>query len=144
MNYYSKFDEEKYYENELFKYNTESISERIAIWDEVEYSIDTLDSSYRGTNARDNAFIVIWYEKSGISVPFMQYTPEYPKQSFFRKIFGLSEELRIDSYNVEIGTGEKIYRKVVNTKEEIKNLFKNFYETGNIPDISDWEDTGIL
>ena len=58
MNYYSKFDEEKYYENELFKYNTESISERIAIWDEVEYSIDTLDSSYRGTNARDNAFIV--------------------------------------------------------------------------------------
>ena len=74
----------------------------------------------------------------------MQCTPEYPKQSFFRKIFGLSEELRIDSYNVEIGTGEKIYRKVVNTKEEIKNLFKNFYETGNIPDISDCEDTGIL
>ena len=71
-------------------------------------------------------------------------SPEYPKLSFFGKIFGLLEELRIDNYNVEIGIGDKIYRKVVNTKEEVKNLFRNFYETENIPDISNWEDTGIL
>ena len=44
MSYDFEFDRETYYKDTLFKYYTENISERIAIWDEVEYSIDTLDS----------------------------------------------------------------------------------------------------
>lgn len=107
----------------------------------------TLDNPERGTSHRDNAFVTIWFEENGTDNEFMQCAPDYPKPEGFLKRFfqpSGSTGMPISSYTVEVGTGEKIYIKQVDSKEEAIEIIRNYYGSRKLPDITDWEDSGIL
>ena len=82
----------------------------------------------------------MWFEQNGTDNEFMQCMPDYPKpENFFKKLFGLSKETvaGISSYTFEVSTGEKIYTSQV-------EIFHNYYLSHKLPDISDWQDSGII
>ncbi|MDU1911039.1 hypothetical protein [Fusobacterium sp.] len=129
------------------KIRTECGREEAVIWEEVKESIFSLDNPERGTSNREGAFVTIWFEQNGTDNEFMQCMPFYPKPTgFFKRLFGLSKETNvgISSYIVEVGTGEKIYATQVNSKEQIAQIFHEYYLSRKLPDTTNWEDTGII
>jgi hypothetical protein len=78
---------------------------------------------------------------------FIQCMPDYPKQEgFFKSLFGgkRSADNDIVAYIVEAGTGEKIYTTKVSDKTQVKQIFNDYYVSRRLPDISGWQDTGII
>lgn len=128
------------------KMRTESNDDKTVVWDQIESAILSLDSPERGISHRDNAFITMFFENNGTDEQFLQCIPDYPKQKGFLKgLFGRQKQPpTILAYDVEAGTGEKIYATKVSSKEELIELLGNYYNSRKLPDISAWEDTGIL
>lgn len=129
------------------KIRTECGNERDVVWEEIREELFSLDSPERGTSNREGAFITMWFERNGTDNEFMQCMPDYPKpENFFKKLFGLSKGTvtSISSYTVEVSTGEKIYTSQVGTKEQIAQIFHNYYLSHKLPDITDWQDSGII
>ena len=129
------------------KLRTEKGHDILATWGKLEHEILTLDDLERGTSHRNAAFITVWFEGNNTDGKFMQCMPDYPKQeNFLKRFFKHSENQRseISSYNVEVGTGEKIYSKLFDSKDAAVEIFKKYYSSQQIPDITDWEDTGII
>lgn len=129
------------------KIQTEYGNERVVVWEEIREELFSLDNPERGTSNREGAFVTMWFEQNGTDNEFMQCMPDYPKpENFFKKLFGLSKETvaGISSYTVEVSTGEKIYTSQVETKEQVVEIFHNYYLSHKLPDISDWQDSGII
>ena len=107
----------------------------------------SLDDPQRGSSGRNTAFVTLSFADKGADSAFMQCTPDYPKQQgIFKRLFAPSQNAAqsITSYSVEAGTGEKIYVKQVATKEQAAQILREYVKTRILPDISDWQDTGIL
>lgn len=131
----------------LCKIRTESSKDKAATWEQIEKEISSIDSWERGTNGRESAFITMWFEENNTDEEFMQCMPNYPKaDGFFKKLFGSAQKTStvISSYTVEVSTGEKIYSTEVSSKDEISMIFSTYHRSRKLPDISTWQDTGII
>lgn len=131
----------------LCKIRTESSDDKTAAWEQIEKEILTLDAPERGISHRNGAFITIWFEGNGTDNEFVQCLPDYPKQEgFLKKLFKPSGNAgtSISSYTVEAGTGEKIYTKQMDCKEKAIETIKNYYSSRKLPDITNWEDSGLI
>lgn len=129
------------------KIRTEYGKEKTVAWEEIREELFSLDNSERGVSNREGAFVTMWFEQNGTDDEFMQCMPDYPKsEGFFKRLFGLSKRVSvsISSYTVEVGTGEKIYISQVDTKEQVIQIFYNYYLSQKLPDITDWKDSGII
>ena len=127
------------------KLRTERYDDKLAVWEQIERELQSLDAPERGISHRDNAFITVFFAGNGTDEEFMQCMPNYPKpQGLFKKIFGTAERAPITGYTVEAGNGEKIYEKQVAGKEALWEILRAYYETRKLPDISDWTDTHVL
>ena len=129
------------------KIRTECGSERVVVWEEIREELLSLDNPERGTSNREGAFVTMWFEQNGTDNEFIQCMPDYPKpENFFKKLFDLSKGTVaiIPSYTVEVSTGEKIYTYQVGTKEQVAQIFHNYYLSHKLPDITNWQDSGII
>lgn len=124
---------------------TESRDDHNAAWEMVERSILSLDDPARGTSNRDGAGMTLWFTPDRIDGEFLQCSPLYPKSAgILGRLFGAKADTGIASYTVEAGTGEKIYAVQVADKDEVRRIFREYYFSRKLPDVSGWEDTGIL
>lgn len=129
------------------KLTTESWKEEIATWERIERDLLTVDSPTRGTSNRNGAFVTLLFQNNGTDEEFMQCIPLYPKQKgLISKLLGRtdSEEEKKLTYTIEAGNGKKIYTKQVETKEEATTILRRYYSERRLPDLSGWEDSGIL
>ena len=131
----------------LCKMRTESYDDKTVVWEHIEKEILSLDDPGRGTSPRDGVFITVFFEQNGTGGEFMQCSPDYPKhEGFFKRLFGSgkSSDTGILSYTVEAGTGEKIYATQLSGKEQVRQILHDYYLSRRLPDISSWQDTGII
>ena|GEM_PF-200221 len=135
----------------ICKMRTERSDDKTVVWEQIEKELRSLDQAARGTTNRDGAFITIWFEDDETEHAFMQCMPLYPKAGgFFKKLFSGAkdaeekEEKSITAYTVEAGTGEKIFTLQVEGKEQLEQILNEYYQTRQLPDTSDWTDSGIL
>lgn len=126
----------------ICRIRTEKWEDRIATWELVENELLSL-----GDPERPDGFLTIWFEGSGMNEEFMQCVPIYTKpQGILKKIFSASESRNrtVEYYQVEAGTGDKIYIKSVNSKEAVWEIIKCYYSEHKLPDLRDWEDSGLI
>jgi hypothetical protein len=130
----------------LCKIRTERHDDKTVTWEKIEKEILTLDNPERGTTHRASAFITMFFAQNGTDDQFMQCMPDYPKsENFLKSLFGKKTVYpAISGYIVEVGTGEKIYAKTVSSKEHIQQLMRDYYVSQKLPDVSEWQDTGII
>jgi hypothetical protein len=128
------------------KIRTERHDDKTATWERVEKEVLTIDNPERGTTHRDSAFITMFFAQNGTDEQFLQCMPDYPKQRGFLKnlVRKKAEDLAITAYIVEVGTGKKIYTKTVGSKEQVSQFMHDYYVSRKLPDITGWQDTGII
>lgn len=123
------------------KLTTESQTEKIAVWEQIEKALLTLDSPKRGSSNRNSAFVTLTFENNGTDQEFMQCIPLYPKQKgLFRKLLGRTQP-RDDNkitYTVEAGDGGKLYTKQFETIEEAAAILRKYYLERKLPDLADF------
>ena len=125
------------------KMRTESHDDKTVTWEQIEREVFSLDDSERGTSP----FITIFFEENGIGGEFMQCSPDYPKrEGFINKLFGSSKsfDAGIIHYTIEVCTGSKIFSTQASGKEQVIEIFRNYYSSRQLPDVSAWHDTGII
>lgn len=139
----------------VVKLRNEQGKECCTTWNNLEQELNTLDSPMRGTSNRDNAFVTIWIESGGgedlqaeeiDDSVFMQCMPNYRKpKGLLKKLFASREAAPdIDGYTVEVCTSGKIFATHAADKQQLIELFRGYYESHRLPDITGWADTGIL
>ncbi len=131
----------------LAKIRNEQGNERCINWSDLEHELNTVDLPERGTSNHDNAFVTFWFESETASDNvFMQCMPKYGKsKGAFKRLFAAKAESSvIEGYTVEVCTGDKIFSTHVTDKQQLIQLFRGYYESRELPDITEWEDTGIL
>lgn len=139
----------------VVKLRNEQGKECCTTWNNLEQELNTLDSPLRGTSKRDNAFVTVWIESGGgkdIQTEgtgdhvFMQVMPNYQKpKGVLKKLFPSGgTSAGIDGYTVEVCTGGKIFESHTAEKQQMIDLFRDFYKNHKLPDLTGWEDTGIL
>ena len=124
---------------EILKYRTESYGDTICDFDNIEGSIDTLDSIERGTSNRQNAFITIWFETDGIESNFIQFSPNYKVKGFLKNIFYKNKSNYIDGYFFEIEKEGVWYQTLIKDKDELKELVRAWCIDRKEPDISEYK-----
>lgn len=125
---------------DVMMYRTESTGDVFCDWDNIETSIEKLDSPERGTSARDNAFITVWFEKNGkASEDYIQCSPNYKKSGFLKNIFAKQKQHEIQGYFFEVAKGGALYQTQVASKEELIALMKAWCIKRTIPDLTHYE-----
>ena len=125
---------------EILKYRTEDRDDTVTDWNTIENSINTLDSSERGTSNRENAFVTVWFEKNGKDEDeYIQCTPNYVKKGFLNNLFKSKSEVLIDGYDFEIMIDKKLYQTNVSDKKDLIRLMKEWCWERKNPDVKNYE-----
>ena len=109
---------------EILKYRTEHHDDTVCDWDNIEQSVDTLDSTERGTSNRENAFITVWFDSDETNYNYIQCTPNYVSHGLFGKLFQKNKSDHVSGYFFEITENNSLYRTFVEDKDELKKLMK--------------------
>lgn len=128
----------------IFMIRTNNLDDSFVDFEGLEEIMDTIDK---------DDFLTAWYENSPLE-DFVQFTTNeenYNKKGLMSKVskflnssdFNENKEEKF-KYRVEVKVDDKLYAKDVKSLDEIKDIMKNYYFNMKMPDISDWEDTGIL
>ncbi|MDO4792893.1 MAG: hypothetical protein Q3993_01830 [Filifactor alocis] len=123
---------------EVLRYRTEGEDEKMAYWQEIEKTIETIDSPKRGTSNRDNAFVVAWFSDDRVPEgreEYIQCTPNYPKKS----LFGFKKQEGIESYLFEVAKEGILYQTQVLSKKDLLELFRKWCIDREEIDISSYE-----
>ncbi|RRD94496.1 hypothetical protein EII17_07540 [Clostridiales bacterium COT073_COT-073] len=122
------------------KYRTDGREDSFGDWAEIEASVQTLDSTERGTSHRENAFITVWFEQDGQPEDdYIQCTPNYQKKSFVKTLFQRRKENLISGYIFEIMKDDSLYQTQVTSKEELIILMKDWCLSRKEPDIGSYD-----
>ncbi len=124
---------------ECLKYRTEALDDRSALWEDIELSIQSIDSFERGTSNRNNAFITVWFEKNGEDLDdYIQCSPNYTKKGFFQSLFR-KNKTKIESYVFEIWKDGGLYQTNIRTKRDLIQYMKAWCIDRKEPNISTYE-----
>lgn len=132
---------------DLCMMTTENSIDMPAVWEQIQREVLTLGDPERTNWGKNNTFITIWFQTGSIEEKFMQCSPDFSKKAgLLKRIMGgaKASERTVLSYSVEAGTGEKIFVKQVSTPEQAAEILHGFYQTKKLPQLSTWEDSGIL
>lgn len=125
---------------EILKYRTESTEDMFSDWNNIQMSVQTIDSIERGTSHRNNAFITVWFEKNGKSEKnYIQCTPNYEKKGFMKNIFNKRNKNIIKGYLFEIMKEDELYQIEVENKNNLTKLMKSWCVNRKEPDISSYK-----
>ena len=131
----------------LCKIRTERSDDQTVVWEQIEATLCSLDDPKRGTSPSNGAFVTVFFEQNGTEGEFLQCAPDYPPQKgFLKSLFGSGKNpgTGIQSYTVEAGTGARLFSTKVNDKEQLRQIFHNYYLSRRLPNLTNWQDTGLL
>lgn len=126
---------------DILKYSTESIGDTLCDWKTIENSIATLDIPERGIIKDQFAFITIWFENDSTASEsnYIQCTPNYVPNGFFARLFNKEASHNISGYFFEIAKDDALYQTLVQDKNELKILIKNWCIERKEPDINTYK-----
>ena len=113
---------------DILKYSTESIGDTLCDWKTIENSIATLDNPERGIIKDQLTFITIWFENDNTASEsnYIQCTPNYVPNCLFARLFNKDASHNISGYFFEIAKDDELYQTLVQDKNELKILIKNW------------------
>jgi hypothetical protein len=114
---------------EVLKYSTESMTDKYGDFEDIQELIMTIDSSKRGKDKTDYAFVTVWFELDGDEKKkedFIQCTPNYKAKGFLQKIFSPDKTSQVDGYSFEVMKNGNLYQKNVANKEKLLEYFKQW------------------
>ena len=126
---------------DILKYSTESTGDTLCDWNTIENSIATLDIPERGIIKDQFAFITIWFENDSTASEsnYIQCTPNYVPNGFFARLFNKEASHNISGYFFEIAKDDALYQTLVQDKNELKILIKNWCIERKEPDINTYK-----
>lgn len=126
---------------DILKYSTESIGDTLWDWKTIENSITTLDNLERGIIKDQFTFITIWFENDNTASEsnYIQYIPNYVPNGLFARLFNKDTSHNISGYFFEIAKDDALYQTLVQDKNELKILIKNWCIERKEPDINTYK-----
>lgn len=113
---------------DILKYSTESIGDTLYDWKTIENSIATLDNPERGIIKDQFTFITLWFENDNTASEsnYIQCIPNYVPNGLFARLFNKDASHNISGYFFEIAKDDALYQTLVQDKNELKILIKNW------------------